>query len=378
MGTLLTLSMLWYRFRSKRISHHQNTSSSYSPFFGRRQPRPHFVIGILTPLPNSSALHIKQGIVQQLSSSPQATYSIKLFHGNNDRVTLFSEALSALKQCDILVSFGLACTNIAYEAARHHNMETPIIFAGIKSHHIPLLRRKNLSEKLSGIISQRDYVTQINQLRTIKPAMKNVLIIYRQQLEWVTAQVGEMAAYLQSLDINAVAHLLPHGNHIDNQLGTIKHSFDTIILMPHTLDAKGIQELITYCNLKAVTFCANEIDAVTLGAAIGFGGEEIIIGTRVGRTIRDTLEVGKQLKEDTIIEHIDHYQVHLNARALTQQGVCLTPELLFLLKQGEVTHTNDTMPLITPTSLPVGSTLHRDPTSVLKTSHLISSWEQLS
>lgn len=337
---IFLLSLFFYlrarKNEAQPVTQQQDLASA--PFFTRRPRQARHTIGILTPVPNSSAFHLKTGLIQQLETSPHASYTIRLFHGSNDRVQLFNQAVTALKECDVVVPFGLACTNIAYEAARHHEQTTPVIFSGIKSHHIPLLRRQNTKEKLIGVISQRDSFTQINQLRALKPHMKNVLVLYRQQLEWLVSEVDEVCRYLHARDIGATSHLLSHGNHIDNQLGTIKQPFDTILLMPRTLNAKALQEMVVYCNIRGVTLCANELDAVTLGAAVGFGGEEVTIGTRVGRMVRDILEAHKQQEEDTIIEHIDHYQVFLNQRNLKQQGIQLSPELLFLLNQGEVTH----------------------------------------
>lgn len=337
----MTIAFIAYRRRTRKAPHRFSSTASGDAgtyFFASARTRSTYRIGILSPLANSPADFLRQGLLNQLQSSPHANYHVTLFDGNNDRVALFNKAVEALESCDIVVPFGLSCTNIAYEAARHTGRTKPIVFAGIKSHHIPLLRRHNPERKLIGIISQRDYFTQINQLRAIKPGMKNVLILYRQQLEWLIKETNDICRYLDSVTITATAHLLPNSTHIDNQLGTVKEPFDTIVLMPHTLNAKGLQELITYCNIKGITLCATELDAVTLGAAVGFGGQEETIGTRVGRVIRDILEVRKEPQEDTIIEHVDDYQVHINFRTISQQDITLTPELLFLLNQGEVTH----------------------------------------
>lgn len=336
---LIALSVrLFGRHQQQPAQQKTSSEDAGGYFFAGVRTRTTYRIGILSPLANSSADFLQRGLLTQLESSPHATYQIIPFSGNNDRVALFNKAVEALKQCDILVPFGLSCTNIAYEAARHTGCQTPIVFAGIKSHHIPLLRRHNPERKLIGIISQRDYFTQINQLRALKPKLKNILLLYRQQLEWITKETGDICRYLQTVNIGATSHLLPNGTHIDSQLSTVKEPFDTIMLMPHTLNAKGMQELITYCNIKGITLCATELDAVTLGAAIGFGGQEETIGTRVGRIIRDILEIRKEPQEDTIIEHVDDYQVHINFRTITQQDVTLSPAMLFLLNHGEVTH----------------------------------------
>lgn len=337
----------------------QKTPTKASFFTAQPQHR----IGVITPLPNSSALFLEQGLKQALQHSPNATYEIIMYSGDNSRVTLFNHAVEALKKCNIVVPFGLACTNIVHEAARHTKKTTPVIFTGIKSCHLPLLREQNIKENLVGIISKRDHMTQLSQLRAIKPGLSNVLIVYRQQLEWILQEVEEIVGNLTRDDVGALAYLLPHSTHIDNQLSTIKKPFDTIIVMPRTLNAKGLQEMITYCNIKGITLVANDLDAVTLGAAVGFGGEEVGMGVRAGKAIRDLLEINKPLVQKRIIEHIDHYQVHLNQRTLEQQGVLLSPALLFLLRQGEISHvtTMQDTPKDTPVDIIGGTTPQRAP-----------------
>lgn len=334
---LALLAILIIRFRNRAISLHrpQHVPASSTSFFAQR---PAYRIGAIGPLPNRSALFLEQGMSESLQHSPNARYQIVPYHGDNNRVTLFNQAVTALQECDVIVPFGLACTNIVYEAARHTGIEKPIIFTGIKSCHISLLREQNPKENLVGIISKRDHLTQLSQLIAIKPAMTGVLIVYRQQLEWILQEVEDIVGQLARRDLKTFTHLLPHSTHIANQLSTIKQPFDTIMVMPRTLNSKGLQEMITYCNIKGITLVVNDLDGVTLGAAIGFGGEEVGMGVRAGKAIRDLLEINKPLVQERIIEHIDHYQVHLNQRTLEQQGVLLPQALLFLLKQGEISH----------------------------------------
>ena len=38
---------------------------------------------------------------------------------------------------------------------------------------------------------------------------------------------------------------------------------------------------------------------------------------------------------ESLLEHMEQYQVHINKKTMTQQGLSLTGELLFLLEHGK-------------------------------------------
>ncbi|MGD1997621.1 MAG: ABC transporter substrate binding protein [Candidatus Dependentiae bacterium] len=293
-------------------------------------------IGILTPVANRTPDLLEQGLLQQLKTGSSRTYTITKAHGNNDRVALFSEASALLSNNDIVVTFGFTCTNIAFEAAAQIRSTTPIVFTGVKQGHLPLLRKKNPNQVLRGLVCQRNYLTQINTLKIIKPAIRHVLILYHQQARWQYDEVHDFATFFHSNGIKATTHMLPQVTQMASQIDALKCSMDTIMVMPHTLNAKAVGDLVNYANQHSITLCVSELDAVLLGAAIGFGNEELHEGVQLGRLIRDITEVTQRSVADVIIDHAEQYQVKLNTRALAAQNILLDDDFIFLLNRGAI------------------------------------------
>ena len=335
-GTALILlgAGVFYLFRSAR--HAPPAPSTQAPHVPAKKAYRQKRIGIITPLLNGTAYDLASGIASHVTHSPTTCYTITHYHGNNDRIALCKEASKSLKENDVVVSYGLAATNITFEAIDQLQSEVPLISAGLRPHHIPLIKKQNPDKILYGIISERNYLAQVKKLHAIKPSMKHVLIVHRQQTEWVCEEVKGLIEAFTTYSVEATPFILTHNGHIDNQMGAMSASFDTVFLMPRTLDAKGIQELITYCNLVHVTLCANELDPVILGAALGFGGEARALGAHLGHMVRSIIEAKKTPKADTLTEHVDTYHIALNERSLAQQDLVLNPAILFLLHQSNV------------------------------------------
>jgi len=111
-----------------------STTLSLTPILREKK---HYQVGVITPLSNATQTDLKNGLLTSLRKYHQATYSINVYQGNNDRVTLANQSAKALKENDAIVTFGLSCTNITYEVAHRGNNKTIILFAEIKSYNLP-------------------------------------------------------------------------------------------------------------------------------------------------------------------------------------------------------------------------------------------------
>jgi len=176
----------------------------------------------------------------------------------------------------------------------------------------------------------------VSKLSKIKANLHDLLILYRDQTKGSLLELQDIIHHCQTYNVNAHTHFLAHTTHINHQLSTIKKPFDTIWLMPRTMTAKGIQELVNYCNTKRITFCSNELDAILIGSAIGFCGKEYSIGTQISHLIRDSLEKQQLPTKEKIIEHIDNYQMRINTKTMLQQNLLLNKDFIFLLSHGEL------------------------------------------
>jgi len=287
-------------------------------------------IGILAPLANEAAHNLHAGLSALLSISSRTKYTITPFWADNTRVTLFNYAQQAAQECDLLITWGVTCANIASEAdAQLQNI--PIIKAGLRSEQLYKLLPNN-SQSVT-VITEYDYAQQVALFKKIKPTAHYICIMYRHHNDNMRHEVQALYQELIANGFKTDIQLLAHLAHIDYQLSAFNKPYDTLFIMPHTLTAANVQELITYCNNKKITLCAQEIDIVTLGAAIGFGEHEKALGGELGHLIRNMFEGKQKYNTETTITHYPHYRCVINKNKCHLQGIAMTNEYLTMLEQ---------------------------------------------
>jgi ABC-type uncharacterized transport system substrate-binding protein len=285
-------------------------------------------IGVLTPLPNESALLLTQGLSSALRLSTHYTYSVIPFAGDNTRVTLFEHAKQALEQCNILITLGVTCANVASEAYML-SAAIPLINLG--------LRQTQLMRITPGhaftIVTEYDYDAQVRLFRKLKPSARSICILYRRHSEQSAQEAAQLTAAFQRAGLTVNTHVLIHATHIDNQLSALHKTYDSLFIMPHTVTAQNLPELITYCAAKNITLCSQERDLVTLGTHLGFAEHERELGLFTGHLIRDFFEGKKNLTAGSILTHSPVYRCSINKTKYDYKNSVLTPEDSVLLEQ---------------------------------------------
>ena len=287
-------------------------------------------VGVLTPLNNEAALALIEGISQLLSLTTKITYSILPLTGDNTRLNLFEQTKEAIPTCNVLVTYGVTCANIATEACKLI-ATIPLIKVGLRRDQ--LIRLMPGLEDTFILVTEYDYMQQAKLFKQLKPHAKTVCIMYRNNTENSAVEVAHLREALHAVGLTTFTHLLIHSTHIDNQISALNIKHDTIFLMQHTITAKNIQELVTYCIAKRITLCTQELDLVTLGATLGFGGHAKELGVQSAHLIRDLFEGRKKNTNQTIISYTPNYRCLINKAKCELQDIVLTAEYINLLEQ---------------------------------------------
>lgn len=319
-----------YRLLRTRSLQAVPAAGSITPAIKTQWHQSSFTIGVLTPLPNEAALFLTQGITSSLHVSTNTKYTVLPLTGDNTRVHLFEQATQAIKSCDLLVTYGVTCANIATEACVLLG-PIPVINAGLRKSQCHKLTRT--IEPALIIVTQHNYLSQAKLFKQLKPRAQNACIMYRNNNETSSEEVSSLKAALESIGLAVSTHVLTHNTHIDNQMSALQKTYDTLFLMPHTVVSKNVQELITYCNSKQITLCSQETDLVILGAALGFGGHEKELGAEIGHTIRNLFESKKKYAPGSVITHEAAAHCTINKTKYEIQTVALLPEYVTLLEQ---------------------------------------------
>ncbi len=326
---LPVICVIGYIWHTKR-SHTQLISATKSTIVPAALPRQKTTIsiGILTPLPNESALLLTQGLSGALRLSSHYAYSIIPCAGDNTRVNLFEQAKQALEYCNILITYGVTCANVAAEACSLFPT-IPIINLGLRASQ----QKRITATNAVTILTAYNYDAQVRVFLQLKPNARAICILYRRHSEQSAEEAFELKAAFQRADIAVNTHVLIHATHIDNQLSAIHKTYDSLFIMPHTVTAQNLPELITYCTAKNITVCSQEKDLVTLGAHLGFAEHERDLGLFTGHLIRDFFEGKKNLAASSIISHIPLYRCSINKTKYDYQNSILSPQDSILLEQ---------------------------------------------
>ena len=331
----LSLFVYVYLRRKKQPLAANKPRFSIAPALLDPEPRS-LIIGVLTPLANEAAHYLVEGLCELLARSGRTRYTVLPLNGNNTRVSLFECAQRAAQTCDLLVTFGVTCGNIASEAA-HELKHVPIIKAGLRTQQINKLILHGPNTVV--VTSEPDFDQQISLLATIKPTLREACILYRLHQEQTKHEVKALRSSLERIGIKAQSHILAANGHIDHQLSALSRSFDTLFLMPYTVTATSLQELVAFCMAKGITLCSQELDVVTLGAAIGFGQSEKDLGIFVGHIVRNICEGKKLYASGTTMSHYPTYTCLLNRKKCHAQGINISPEYLTMLEQAHIINT---------------------------------------
>jgi ABC-type uncharacterized transport system substrate-binding protein len=337
------MALFWRSQRSSGVTPPVEHNDSIKPAQAIKT-KPILTIGILTPLPNESALFLNQGLSAALKLSTHYTYSVIPLAGDNTRVNLFEQAKQALESCNILITFGVTCANVTTEACAL-STPIPIINLGLRASQ----QARIMPNTAFTILTEYNYQTQVALFTKLKPHAKNICILYRRHSELSGEEAMELKAAFQNAGITVSTHVLVHATHIDNQLSALHKSYDSLFIMPHTVTAHNLQELITYCTTKNITLCSQEKDLVTLGAHVGFTEYEKELGLFAGYLIRDFFEGKKNLTPGTVITHTPVYRCTINKTKFDYHNSILSPEDSTLLEHIHMIH-QPTLPSIKPTS----------------------------
>lgn len=316
--------VMWRFFVVLRRSALDN-SLKISPAF---TPLTSYNVVVLAPLPNESALDLVKGLKEGFLLNGRADYTVTLSSGENDRVKLFERANKALEKADVIVALGVHASTLAFEAVHQRHSQTPIYTTGVSEERLPLVKKHAAHRPLYGVLSQPDYASQCKTLRALKPTLKTLLILGSEK----TPDKDFMRASSTAVryDIIPITHRLSSLSLIPQQLSALSQNFDTILTLGH-FTAASIEGLALYCDTHAITLSAQGADAVSLGAAIGFGGEYIHIGAHAARSISALLEWNASTENALKTALAEQYVTYINHEALSRQKTTLSPHCQYLL-----------------------------------------------
>lgn len=280
-----------------------------------------FSIALVTPCYQSNTLFLQEGIEKRLKESYLSSYTLHIFAGQNNRVSIADACSKSFYTHDVLITHGITCTTIARDLLQGSEFLTPLIFSGIFPHHLDYLKDQQRIIPLTGVVRHPNYTLPLNRLRYLKKELHSILILFKPYDTQAEIQVQEYQKMCSSYGITLFPFPVGYEGNLIQQISSLNITFDTIFLLPRTLTAPRIQQLVNYCNKESITLCCFDKDTLNMGAAIAFYGHELQEGIHIARLIMNILEVHRSYEQDMIIDYVEHYITGINKQTAHLQGI---------------------------------------------------------
>ena len=228
---------------------------------------------------------IRSGMIARLDKEDNLSYTFGVANGANDEAGMKDVVREVIfaRHYDLLLSIGKSSTRIAHQLTRTYRAPIPIFFTSVlepvQSGFIK--STENSGNNLTGFEAfERNYTDQMETLlHIIEKPLKKVLVLYAQFTYSIHAQeIIALLDWLKEHNIPTVSIGLENGTNAGQEIMSILPSIDMVILPRDSTLVSFIEDIICACNLYRKPIYASDLTSVELGASMGFGSDEFLVG----------------------------------------------------------------------------------------------------
>jgi len=292
-------------------------------------------IAILTPVTHQSLEQIEKGFRETLEKSDKKKYEFTTYNANGNKMLLQAQANEIVNgNFDLIFTIGAQSSQLVKAISLKKQKTTPIVFGAVSEpEQLGLVQScQKPGGNVTGVVETADFKTQIDLLRAIKPATKNILLIYdptqkgglekeKQEVEKIVTSLG---LKLFPVEVFGIGEIYP-------KLQASIAQADVVLVLKDNTVVSAIDSVIKLCNLHHVTLLTTDLDSGDKGAVLSYGVEERqfgVYGAQLARKILEEKIVPATLSCVEIKERV----FKINARMLEQQGLVISSEQLLLYK----------------------------------------------
>lgn len=260
-------------------------------------------IALLTPITHPALCEVERGFKETMSkalSSEHATTSIhySVFNANGNKTLLRAQADEiVVGGYDLIFTMAASPSQIVAELLAKKELETPHIFGAIDGYDIVNILQ-TVRPASTGAYLAIDYTKQMDELFTLKPDIKNILLVYdpahgvglEKEKNLIANYVTKYGARLQAIEVYS-AH------EIQQKVATSLPQADVVLVLIDNTVVSGIDALITLCNKHNVILMASDIPSGQKGATIAYGITEYESGAQAAHKAAQVLIEGKNPRD---------------------------------------------------------------------------------
>jgi putative ABC transport system substrate-binding protein len=300
-----------------------------------------YKIAVLMPKLSPPVEEIRNGFVHEMTKDDSAIYDFVFYDAQGSRTLLRSQVEEVVDSAfDLVYSIGMQCTMMFKEISTKKNCLVPVFFTNFKD---PVEKNIVASEQSSGnnftgIAAREDFDLLFSLVTRVKNDVKNALIVYdpsafgghivnfAKEVEQILSKKKIRVKFLEVFDSADIQQRVPQ----------FIGDADALITLRDGTTLVAIESLVKMCNQHHVTLIASDLDSVHRGAAIGFGFKEFDTGVLGAKRARPILVEGKKPTDIPVVSVSDEYRILINSSTMKEQNLNPDPNILFLLKNGNV------------------------------------------
>ena len=293
----------------------------------------HKIAGII-PATHKALDEIVHGFERSLVKDYHLSFFLKIYNANGNRSLLRAQIEDvATSAYDLVVTIGAGPSQLTKEIFTKRCCKTPIVFAGVKDPVVlGLVESFDAKNKITGSAAVTDYALQVDLLLMIKPAIKNVLLLYdptqgsglesdRQEIEGLFTEKNITFKAAQVFNITEIQQKIP---------SLISKDIDLVMILKDNTVVPAIDLIIKHCERHGVTAFATDLDSSKKGVALAFGVHESQFGIDAAACAYKILHEGLSSQE-VPVKLTKKFRFAINRRKLQAQGVHLEKRFSQLL-----------------------------------------------
>lgn len=292
-------------------------------------------IAIMLQLSHPSLEEIMKGFLDTLCD--KIVFHYDLYNGNGNRILIRQQAEEiVMKDYDLIFTIATTPSLIMKEVCEQRANSTAIVAGAVDDPvGIKLVKSMKSSENnITAVTSINTFDQQIATLQFLKPAMRSILLVYnpnpgldsyKKEIESICKKRGII---FKSLEIFTIADL---AQKVSSCIGNC----DTVLVLKDNLVVSGIESLVNVCNKHHKTLYASDLNSGDKGAALSYGVYEYQDGVESAYKALEILKYDKKPTDIPSTATMD-FKIKVNTTTMVAQDLDLKPELLFVMKSGEV------------------------------------------
>jgi len=294
---------------------------------------PGYSIAILTPTSHPALEEIEAGFKETLEEVYKVPVSCFVYNANGNKTLMRAQAEEMVMGAyDLIFTIGSACSQMVAELEKKRHRAIPQVFASVadKAYAEQLIATNPFA---TGCYVEPNYEKQIDLLLTIKPTLKNVLLVYDPtQGIGLEKDKNKIQTYLAQRAIKLHAVEVYSAHEIQQKVAGLLSGIDSVLVLTDNTVVAGIDSLITLCNRYGVTLFASDLASGKKGAALAYGTTERQAGVESAKKAYQILLNAKN-PSSIPVSAVDDFVLAINKETMGMQNSILDDEKIDFLNQ---------------------------------------------